>query len=35
VLVVPDGNTRETSKVTKARTMGIRIVALSEFAKEI
>lgn len=35
VLVVPDENSRETTKVKKARDLGIRSITLSEFAKEV
>ncbi len=35
VLVVPDGNDRETTKVKKARDLGLRIVQLSDFTKEV
>jgi hypothetical protein len=35
VLVMPDGNDRETTKVKKARDLGLRIVQLSDFTKEV
>lgn len=35
VVVVPDGNQRETGKVAKARALGIRIVSLSEMGREV
>lgn len=35
VLVISDGNDRETTKVKKAHDLGLRIVQLSDFAKEV